>query len=158
MPEFVLDRGDRESADEFDALPEFVQGYIEALFFTETSCYSMDEIDSYEAQESIAEGTADGVLPSDSGFADLSEAALASIMADCSKFEREAASLLESAYARNYEPAQAGRDFWFTRNGHGVGFWDRDELKTDSLGRSLSDIAGKFGEVNPYWSESQVEA
>jgi hypothetical protein len=36
--------------------------------------------------------------------------------------------LLDLAYARDYDPEQAGCDYWFTRNGHGVGFWDRDAL------------------------------
>ena len=37
---------------------------------------------------------------------------------------------------------QAGRDFWFTRCGHGVGFWDRG---LGATGDELSEIARKFG-------------
>ena len=36
---------------------------------------------------------------------------------------------------------QMGHDLWFTRNGHGVGFWDRpaDTYGTDLAGGELSD-------------------
>ena len=68
-----------------------------------------------------------------------------------------------------YCEEQAGRDFWFTRQGHGAGFWDREELRRDlakrddgtwtdtgeeeglpfwgSLGDELSDLAIEAGEV-----------
>lgn len=39
----------------------------------------------------------------------------------------------------------AGRDFWYTRNGHGCGFWDGDW--PEPLGDALDTIAKRFGEV-----------
>src|SRR5690606_5349913 len=30
--------------------------------------------------------------------------------------------------APSYSDERFGHDFWLTRNGHGAGFWDRDEL------------------------------
>ena len=51
---------------------------------------------------------------------------------DCALFQTANAALLDEAYGRDYDAEQAGRDFWYTRNGHGVGFWDREELKLDS--------------------------
>lgn len=44
--------------------------------------------------------------------------------------------------------ANLGHDFWLTRNGHGVGFWDRNEID-DEVGQKLTDIAKEFGEVHP---------
>lgn len=54
--------------------------------------------------------------------------------------------------------AAFGHDFWLTRQGHGVGFWCRDELKGDDnpeLGDQLSSLCGwsngnrtKFPEAN----------
>lgn len=41
----------------------------------------------------------------------------------------------------------AGHDFWFTRNGHGAGFWDRG---FGELGDELSEIAEDSGMVNLY--------
>lgn len=37
-----------------------------------------------------------------------------------------------------------------TRNRHGVGFWDRDELEADGIGRTLTDAAHAFREVDLY--------
>lgn len=73
----------------------------------------------------------------------------------------ETAALLERAYdaridGRGDEPGpgdytaeQAGRDYWFTRNGHGVGFWDSD---LGDVGDLLSNAAGRT-EINPYWTD-----
>lgn len=44
-------------------------------------------------------------------------------------------------------PDQIGRDFWLTRNGHGVGFWDRG---FGELGEKLSNVAKYFGECYAY--------
>lgn len=42
------------------------------------------------------------------------------------------------------DPVQVGHDLWFTRNGHGVGFWEpsRGYIHADAL----TAIAEKFGE------------
>lgn len=133
MPEFILDRGTAESARTFTSLDDFTKGYIEALFFTETS----EELE-------------------DASFADLAPSALAEIMADCAAFQSKAADLLNLAYERDYDATQAGRDFWFTRNGHGVGFWDRKPLEEDGLGDRLSKLCGwrtEWQEVNPCFGD-----
>lgn len=44
--------------------------------------------------------------------------------------------------------ACAGHDFWLTRNGHGVGFWDRGMDK--ALGERLSAASRDCGEINLY--------
>lgn len=102
-------------------LDAFTQGYIEALFFT-----SDEELRSRVG--AIEDGRADDPY----GFSDLAPETLERIMTDCAAFQRDNAATLEEAYRRDYDAAQAGRDYWFTRNGHGVGFWDRDALEPDS--------------------------
>jgi hypothetical protein len=42
-------------------------------------------------------------------------------------------------------------DFWLTRNGHGVGFWDGDYPET---GDQLCELTEKFGECNLYISDA----
>lgn len=121
MPEFHLDTSGRVDhvhpgngrtyQVDWPELDAFTQGYIEALFFTNAS-YSYDEL--YEK-----------------GFSDLAPETLAAIIDDCAKFQAANAGVLADAYARDYGEDQAGRDFWYTRNRHGVGFWDRDELKPE---------------------------
>jgi hypothetical protein len=129
-----------------------VQGYIEALFFTESaaSCYTMENWNSEETQEAVREGQADGNLPSDAGFTDLHHDSLMAICGQCVAFEYKAGELLKQVYAGDYSEIQAGRDFWFTRNGHGVGFWNRD---LGQVGDDLADIAREFGEVYPWFAD-----
>jgi hypothetical protein len=115
MPEFVLDLGDSQGARTYASLSSFEQGYIEAAFFTSTG------------PDNEAEGLGEG-----SSFGELAPSAIDRIKADCAAFEALAADLLALAYATDeYDATQAGRDFWFTRNGHGVGFWDREQLEKD---------------------------
>lgn len=124
MPEFILDHGSPEGARTFHTLDAFTQGYVEALFFTDAS----DPDDGDLADATVAE---------------LAPDALELIRRECAAFQSVAATLLERAYERpGYDEAAAGRDFWFTRNGHGVGFWDRDALRDDGLGDTLSTLCG----------------
>ena len=44
-------------------------------------------------------------------------------------------------------PVQMGHDFWFTRNRHGAGFWDRG---LGDVGEKLTDIAQSMGEQDVY--------
>jgi hypothetical protein len=41
---------------------------------------------------------------------------------------------------------QAGHDFWFTRKGHGVGFWDRPEIYGEEKAKLLTEASKKFSE------------
>lgn len=134
MPQFILDGKD---APTFAALDPFTQGYIEAMFFTECEPGTTRETWKPETQSS---------LPGDVGFCDLAPDALARINHDCAEFQRAKAALLSWAYQRNYDATQAGRDFWFTRCGHGVGYWDRKELEAKGLGDALSEAARKCGQ------------
>ena len=133
MPEFILDRGSIESTRAFNGLDEFTQGYIEAAFFTSTGpdneheglgAASFDEIESY---------------------------ALAKVMTDCSNFQDQNARLLDQAYGKQgkyereaYDARRAGMDYWYTRNGHGTGFWDRG---LGELGDQLANAA-RYHEIN----------
>lgn len=120
MPEFILDKGSPQGARSFAALDSFTQGYVEALFFTDAS------------------DPDDGDL-ADATVADLAPETIAKIVAECAAFQTANAELLAQAYDRDdYSETQAGRDYWFTRNGHGVGFWDRQQLDEGGLGDKLS--------------------
>lgn len=126
MPEFHLDHGNEEGSLKLSELDEFTYGYVEAMFFTETS----DSSDEY------ASATA----------ADISDDGLNDIISECSKFQDENENLLQKAYSSGrYDAEQAGRDFWYTRNGHGTGYWDRglESITADAL----SESARGFGEA-----------
>lgn len=175
MPEFIADTDGTVNGLDWDDLSPLARGYIEAMLFTETvESISMVEWEEPENQEDIIEGRVSGNIPGDSGFGDIHPDTLTDIIAECGAFHVQARDLLREAYERGYEPEQAGRDLWFTRNGHGVGFWDRSILddrdtwrelgspcvgepgweeyaaaREQSLGKRLSKIAQSFGEV---WS------
>lgn len=66
-----------------------------------------------------------------------------------------------SAYTRHtwtYDDDQFGHDLWLTENGHGVGFWCRDELEIDIQGESLGDRltdAVRYREAYLYLDDQQ---
>jgi hypothetical protein len=127
MPEFQLNKPRKPFAWHFDA---FAEGYLEAMFFTNGDSGDDDEMHLNSL-----------------GTQRLTRASVLKILRDCAAFQKGARELLDEAYQRDYDETQAGRDFWFTRQGHGVGFWDRTELDADDLGRKLSSEARKFGEI-----------
>lgn len=67
---------------------------------------------------------------------------------DIDSFVEKAGDLLNG-----WDDEQIGHDFWLTRNGHGAGFWDRDELPN---GKELSKICDEFKECNVWVSECDV--
>lgn len=183
MPEFIADTDGTVCHLQWEDLADFTQGYLEAMLFTETSCIPMTEWHDEESQEQVREGQADGCIPADAGFGDIFPASFEKAQTDCMAFEHKAHDLLMEAYQGGYSRSQAGRDFWFTRNGHGVGFWDRKELEPrgawealgsprvdepnwskwrdicdNSLGNRLTAIAKEFGEVYVSFSEAEDDA
>ena len=65
---------------------------------------------------------------------------LADMVADCARFWIDNATLIRQAMEFNpdYSLSQAGGDYWYTRNGHGVGYWDRG---LDVIGDALTTAA-----------------
>lgn len=115
-------------------MDEFTRAYIEAAFWASTD----------ESDES-------GGAPMDDnyGFQDLDERSVQEITQDCQKFQEENAADLEefSELMSGKEWSgmeQAGHDFWLTRCGHGVGFWDRD---AGEVGERLTKASEAFGEA-----------
>lgn len=137
MPQFILDHGSPDAARSFSKLDAFTQGYIEAMFFTDTG--DMDDGDLKDAT-----------------VADLANETLERIITDCLMFQKINALLIDQACSFfEYDTCQAGRDFWYTRNGHGCGFWDRDlhNEEIGNIGGELSDACGwgtEFGGVDVY--------
>lgn len=160
MPEFVMKTGGAVTTSiRWHDLDSFTQGYLEACFFTECSpAFNSDEWESEECIEAQEAGQADGTLPGDAGFGDLDPDSLAAAIRYCANWQEANAALLEEAYARDYDAAQAGRDLWFTANGHGVGFWDRKELEPDSEEyERLSDAIVAARGDNAEWSRLMKE-
>jgi predicted aminopeptidase len=130
MPQFILDTGTPEAAHTYSKLDTFTRAYIEAMFFTDANSDS----------EELA----------DASFAELAPETLQSIIKDCTDFQTSFAELIERACAlgwMTYDEASAGHDFWFTRNGHGTGFWDRG---LGDVGNELTEMSKPYGEVSLY--------
>lgn len=98
---------------------QFTAAYIEAIYFTETG---------------------DGDQPG--ADATLSAYDKCKALNDCSAFMQAYRDLL---VAHNIDPTQAGHDLWLTRNGHGVGFFDRPEVYGEQLAAELTRAAKAMG-------------
>jgi hypothetical protein len=114
-----------------ETVDELTGGFIEALFFTDNAVNAENGRD-FEATAESEDDENEGNFPASAAPDDLAPATLEKIKADCAAFQAQAADLLTEAAGRGYSLARAGHDFWLTRNGHGVGFWDRSELEDDS--------------------------
>jgi len=161
MPEFILDTsghirneavsirsGIAAAYHQWRDLDSFTQGYIEALFFTETEPGTTRETWDPEVH---------AALPGDVAFADLAPQALATIIADCARWQAASYALIEACaeFSENLRPdnddvwTRAGRDYWFTRNGHGVGFWEDDRWPAPQ-GHALDAASKAAGSMDVY--------
>ena len=119
-------------------LDEFVNAYVEAALWSSGgpsedpySCENLDDLFS---------------------VTDIAPECMAAMRSDCADFmDANAADLQEYCERMRSEQwtgeQRAGHDFWLTRNGHGVGFWDRG-LK--ALGDRLTDASEVYGGVDLY--------
>lgn len=82
--------------------------------------------------------TEDGT-PLDEIDAEIEPETLAQMRKDCLEFYDVYGHLLCDA-------ERDGHDFWLTRNHHGSGFWDRDDLP-EATAEALTDAAHEFGEA-----------
>lgn len=77
----------------------------------------------------------------------LSPESLQKAQADCDAFSKEIAEWIRQI-PQGVSLDQIGHDFWLTRNGHGVGFWDRPEMYGGKENADrISDIARAWGEI-----------
>jgi hypothetical protein len=92
---------------------------------------------------STDESNSQGGEPLDANYsaADIDAGTLAEMREHCERFQSQNAADIDG------NEAQAGHDFWLTRNGHGAGFWDGDwdepyTVSADFLERRLG-VVGK---------------
>jgi hypothetical protein len=75
-------------------------------------------------------------------IANIATDSLTVIQKDCASFQTQAGELIAD------DLEHAGRDFWYTRNGHGCGFWDGDW--PELVGEQLTVLAESYGEMYLY--------
>ena len=113
------------------------------------STHNLDDFTRQYLETALWSSTDDKDWPMDREYSirDFEESALANAIADCAQFQRDNAALLALAYDDpNFQTSDgqgpeslAGYCFWMDRNGHGVGFWDRD-IKAEYVGRNVGDL------------------
>ena len=99
-----------------DNWTEFFEAYVDAAVFTD-----QPELPSYDTD-------------------DLDADSYQEIWDDCVDFIVANEHLIGDNYA------QAGHDFWLTRNRHGAGFWDREDVYGVDAARELTEAAHAYGE------------
>ena len=112
----------------------------------------MDDFTKAYMEAALWSSTTDTGEPLDSkhGMDDFAPETVEQMEADCKAFQEQNQGDLQEAYNlyENKEwskEAQAGHDFWLTRNRHGCGFWDRD---LGIVGDRLTEASGKWGECH----------
>lgn len=109
---------------EEENLQEFVNGFIKCMYWTD------------ELNENL----------------DMPKETLFKIFIECQRFIKVCGTFQNNPIPEDkYE--QTGHDFWLTRNGHGSGFWDKEELYGEKNAEILTEISKKFGEVWTYISD-----
>lgn len=110
-------------------LTEFQKGFFTALLFTETDPSNDD-------------------IPLNNNFttADIDEKDLEKYCLECDKFEHAVYELIQNNLHK------AGANFLFTRNHHGVGFWDGDWDE----GPTLTEEAHKYPEITTFLDKRKI--
>lgn len=104
----------------------------------------MHEMTKHYLIAALWSSTGDNEDPLDQnyGIEDIAQKSVEQAEKDCLSF----LSAYKNIIGTNYE--QAGHDFWFTRNGYGVGFWESDR-PWEEHGRRLTSAAYAFRELTP---------
>jgi hypothetical protein len=131
MPAFQLNNTGRA----YDSLSGFAKAYVEAMFFT--NCDSGDEANRL-------------------GTSRLTIATLNAIATDCIDFQNDNAATIAECLAAGKTLDSIAHDFWFTRQGHGVGFWESSRGYPGDTGAKLDAAAKEMGEVYPYFSRGWI--
>lgn len=137
MPEFILNK----SGVAYDTLSPFAKAYVEAMFFT--NC------DTGDSDENKANRL---------GTSRLTRGAIAAIALDCGDFLDDNTATIACVLEHGERDLDGiAHDFWFTRQGHGVGFWEGESRGyPGETGDELSRAAKGFGEVYPYFSRGWI--
>lgn len=131
----IFEEGEPAPAFNRDSLDEFTRAYLEAILFAE-----MDNSDER------------GGEPLDRNYEveDFSPAAMKMAIDDCTKFQAENGEDIDNGCLTRIPPReQAGHDLWFTRVGHGVGYWEKSDWE-EQAGERLDAAAKALGEIWVY--------
>ena len=95
----------------------------------------------------------DDTLDSNYSEDDLALETIFKMTEDVQKFVSANSHLFKTWKGKTSIEEQTGHDFWFTRNRHGVGFWERE---WGEEGKELTESAHTFGEAYLYEHEGKI--
>ena len=125
-----------------EQLDDFTRAYIEAALWSSND-----------------DATPSGGEPLDGnyGIEDIDADTLAKMADDCRRFQEENAADLALYDHPQWTAAElGGHDFWLTRNGHGCGFWDRNDCLPQEARDRLTAAAEKAREYYLYLGDDGV--
>ncbi len=121
-----------------EIINSIIDGYKEAFIFAESATDQhgdyIDNLDPYDFSQDANDRIAQDVT----AFINANIAAISEAMAD------------------GATAIQIGNDLHFTRNGHGVGFWDRPETYTTNTANRLTNAAKFMPNVSAYIGEDNL--
>jgi hypothetical protein len=123
-------------------LDDFTLAYIEAALWSSND-----------------DSTPQGGEPLDAnyGIDDIDPDTLAEMIEDCRRFQEENAADLARYDHPQWTAAElGGHDYWLTRNGHGCGFWDRNDCLPADAGERLTAASEKCGEYYLYVGDDGI--
>lgn len=118
-------------------LDAFTAAYLRAMFFTNLP------------DGEIPPGPFENVYSESEYLPRLCPSDYREALVDCARFQVKVRPLTVDSEDWDDIEEYAGADFWYTRNGHGVGFWSRPEVYGEGRAEALTKLAESFGEVWP---------
>ena len=121
-------------------LDDVVNGYLDTILWVEDDDSGEQLMRQYDRSDFSPESIATAALDCSRFIGDCTRAGI-----DVTELPYNLRCSEDSFGRTEYTVGEClGHDLYLTRNGHGSGFWDRDELQDDCLGSRLSDIARKM--------------
>lgn len=123
------------------SLTPFQRGYLEAALFSSND-----------------ESTPEGGEPLEASYTieDIDPDCLEAMLAEASAFQDAHYLDLGECLRRHDSEGQGGHDLWFTRNRHGVGYWDGDYPEPGAS--RLTNAAHALGECSLYVANGVIYA
>lgn len=114
------------------------KAYLEAALFSSYDSWGELDGDPLDANYAVSDCSKKLIGSADSDLEDF--------------FAENADEITEARKIRpDYSDSDVGHDFWFSRNGHGAGFFDRGR---ESVWRVLQKAAKRWGTVNLHVDEN----
>lgn len=121
-----------------EIINSIIDGYKEAFIFAESATDQhgdyIDNLDPYD----FSQDANDRITQDVTAFINANVAAISEAMAD------------------GATAIQIGNDLHFTRNGHGVGFWDRPEIYTTNTANRLTNATKFMPNVSAYIDDNNL--